>query len=545
LKLKLQLFYRNKPSKFRDDSSNNKSLSHNYLNEQKNYYTHETLENNENPSKSNKLKYFLDEIKRDKNESRENYNYTYKKQLNQKDYLSFSNKNIPKRDNRHSSNNSNYMQERDLKSKSPINDFSQFRNELTHLQCNIDKLERKLCKFKKEIIFLNFLVDNASISVTSPLSSMSTNLKSHLNTNFQTADSNIYNYPLQDKNVNLPKAQIKQHDYKEGTMDKGILNYTKNILERRAFSPSRNDDYQNYQEQEDHPEEYKSVSFKNVISDEGKQENFEKFNTLPREENNTYSNYYHNRNESINSINVLSSVQSNNMNSYRGNESRYQEKQHLVEELRSEIVNLEGHNRTYERECHVLKIKNDELLKELRDLKKVKEDPEKNLEYKAKFQFLSREYESLSSQYEKSERIRDEQNSLIRSLQREIDILRDTYIKEKISVNSYKEKKSRDVSFDRKSDDKDRSIENPFINNKNQEEKSKSKKKKNKSSEKIRKTSKSKTSKKAPKDLFKEKSTQKGILENNMKPIPLDKKKKNNSIKSRGNSPLPVPSKRK
>jgi hypothetical protein len=372
---------------------------------------------------------------------------------------------------------------------------------------------------------------------------MSTNLKSDFNTNFQTTDSNFYNYPLQDKNSYLSKIQNKNPNSKEGRMTDGILNYTKNILERGGFSPSSKQNIQNYQSQEDQPEEYKSVSFKNntMTKNQGNEENLEKFITLPRDENNQYSKIYQNRNESLNSINVFSSLQSNNMGSYKENENKYHENQHFVEELKNEIYNLETKNKTFEKECEALKIKNHELLNELIKLNKNKSNPENN-DYKAKFQILSREYESLSSQYEKSERIRDEQNSLIRSLQREIDILRDTYIKEKISVKSNKANRSRDLSLDRKTDEKDRSIENPFINNINKHEKSKSKKKRNKSTGKIKKTSKSKTSK-ASTIFNKKTSSSKDILENNIIPVPLDKKKKNNSSKPRGSSNLHVPSK--
>lgn len=314
---------------------------------------------------------------------------------------------------------------------------------------------------------------------------MSTNLKSDFNTNFQTADSNFYNYPLQDKNSS------KIHNSR---MTDGILNYTKNIL--GGFSPSSK---QNIQQ-----EEFKSVSFKNNK----------------------------NENDSLNSI-KFSSSQRDYMS--KENENKYQ-----LEELKNEIYNLETKNKTFEKECEALKIKNHELLDELIKLNKNKSNPENNTDYKAKFQILSREYESLSCQYEKSERIRDEQNGLIRSLQREIDILRDTYIKGVKSNN-----RSRDLSLDRKTDEKDRSIENPFINNKH--EKSKSKKKRNKSTGKIKKSSKSKTSK-ASTIFHKKTSSSTDILENNLIPVPLKKNsnkpsKPSKPSKPRGSSNLHVPSK--
>lgn len=134
-------FIRNKSSKIRDESFNNKIHENNYLKNNKNEYKHESRENSENIKKNNKLKYFLDEIKRD--DSRD-YNYEYIKQIKQKNYLSLNNKDIPNRNNNHLSN---YLGDRDIKLKSHLNDFSQFRNELTNLQSNIDNLERKLCKF--------------------------------------------------------------------------------------------------------------------------------------------------------------------------------------------------------------------------------------------------------------------------------------------------------------------------------------------------------------------------------------------------------------
>ena len=140
-------FIRNKSSKIRDESFNNKIHENNYLKNNKNEYKHESRENSDNIKKNNKLKYFLDEIKRD--DSRD-YNYEYIKQIKQKNYLSLNNKGIPNRDNNHLSN---YLGDRDIKLKSHLNDFSQFRNELTNLQSNIDNLERKLCKFMKNFYF--------------------------------------------------------------------------------------------------------------------------------------------------------------------------------------------------------------------------------------------------------------------------------------------------------------------------------------------------------------------------------------------------------
>ena len=140
-------FIRNKSSKIRDESFNNKIHENNYLKNNKNEYKHESRENSDNIKKNNKLKYFLDEIKRD--DSRD-YNYEYIKQIKQKNYLSLNNKGIPNRDNNHLSN---YLGDRDIKLKSHLNDFSQFRNELTNLQSNIDNLERKLCKFMKKFYF--------------------------------------------------------------------------------------------------------------------------------------------------------------------------------------------------------------------------------------------------------------------------------------------------------------------------------------------------------------------------------------------------------
>lgn len=118
----MQYFIRNKSSKIRDESFNNKFHENNYL---KNEYKYESRGNSDKIKKINKLKHFLDEIKRD--DSRD-YNYEYS-----------NNKGIPKRDI-----NQYYLGDRDIKH---LNDFSQFRNELTNLQCNIDNLERKLCKF--------------------------------------------------------------------------------------------------------------------------------------------------------------------------------------------------------------------------------------------------------------------------------------------------------------------------------------------------------------------------------------------------------------
>lgn len=140
-------FIRNKSSKIKDESFNNKIHENNYLKNNKNEYKHESRENSDNIKKNNKLKYFLDEIKRD--DSRD-YNYEYIKQIKQKNYLSLNNKGIPNRDNNHLSN---YSGDRDIKLNSHLNDFSQFRNELTNLQCNIDNLERKLCKFKNNFYY--------------------------------------------------------------------------------------------------------------------------------------------------------------------------------------------------------------------------------------------------------------------------------------------------------------------------------------------------------------------------------------------------------
>jgi len=145
--LQYNTFIRNKSSKIRDESFNNKIHENNYLKNNKNEYKHESRENSDNIKKNNKLKYFLDEIKRD--DSRD-YNYEYIKQIKQKNYLSLNNKGIPNRDNNHLSN---YLGDRDIKLKSHLNDFSQFRNELTNLQSNIDNLERKLCKFMKKFYF--------------------------------------------------------------------------------------------------------------------------------------------------------------------------------------------------------------------------------------------------------------------------------------------------------------------------------------------------------------------------------------------------------
>jgi len=139
--LQYNTFIRNKSSKIRDESFNNKIHENNYLKNNKNEYKHESRENSDNIKKNNKLKYFLDEIKRD--DSRD-YNYEYLKQIKQKDYLSLNNKGIPNRNNNHLSN---YLGDTHIKLKSHLNDFSQFRNELTNLQSNIDNLERKLCKF--------------------------------------------------------------------------------------------------------------------------------------------------------------------------------------------------------------------------------------------------------------------------------------------------------------------------------------------------------------------------------------------------------------
>lgn len=140
-------FIRNKSSKIKDESFNNKIHENNYLKNNKNEYKHESRENSDNIKKNNKLKYFLDEIKRD--DSRD-YNYEYIKQIKQKNYLSLNNKGIPNRDNNHLSN---YSGDRDIKLNSHLNDFSQFRNELTNLQSNIDNLERKLCKFKNNFYY--------------------------------------------------------------------------------------------------------------------------------------------------------------------------------------------------------------------------------------------------------------------------------------------------------------------------------------------------------------------------------------------------------
>ncbi len=105
--------------------------------------------NSDSNKKNNKLKYFLDEIKKD--ESRDIYNYDYNNQIKQKDFLSLSKKNKLDRDNNYSSK---YITDRNIISKSHLNDFSQFKSELTNLQCNIDKLERKLCKYKNNLIIV-------------------------------------------------------------------------------------------------------------------------------------------------------------------------------------------------------------------------------------------------------------------------------------------------------------------------------------------------------------------------------------------------------
>jgi hypothetical protein len=88
------------------------------------------------------LKYFLNEIKKDNNEQiSQEYNYSYPSG----GALISKNINLPRGvthlDTTHS------KVENNLKSKLPLNDFSHFRSELTQLQCNIDKLERKLCNF--------------------------------------------------------------------------------------------------------------------------------------------------------------------------------------------------------------------------------------------------------------------------------------------------------------------------------------------------------------------------------------------------------------
>ena len=361
--------------------------------------------------------------------------------------------------------------------------------------------------------------------MTSPLSSLgNSNFNNNLISNYQTADSDRYT---------KPRNEVKKYEKVE--MGGDILNYTKNILDRRGVS-HRENTYSNNNEDENYNltnEEYKSVSFKNAVTYRD-----ENSNSISKEKNNPP----YNTNNTINSLNVLSSMHSNPAASMMGNESAYSDKQFIIEELRNEIINLESHKENFERECHTLKNKNNELLQELIEIKKTKKAPEESYEYKIKFSNLAIEYECLSSQYEKSERIREEQNNLIRSLQREIDILRDTYIKEKLGG-----KLSGDKSTER-SLERDKSVENPFNKNLEKSEKPKKKKKSSKSSEKVTKRSKSKSSNLKPE--IEKILVKKEISQNNLKPIPIpisvtDKKKETSYIISRDASPLVLPLRKK
>ncbi len=365
--------------------------------------------------------------------------------------------------------------------------------------------------------------------MTSPLSSLgNSNFNNNLISNYQTADSDRYT-----KRINEVK------NYEKVEMGGDILNYTKNILDRRGVSPRENT-YQNKYEDENYNhknEEYKSVSFKNEVTYRD-----ENSNSISKEKN--YPPY--NTNNTINSLHVFSSMHSNPAASMTGNESAYSDKQFIIEELRNEIINLESHKENFERECYTLKNKNNELLQELIEIKKTKKVPKESYEYKIKFSNLAREYECLSSQYEKSERIREEQNNLIRSLQREIDILRETYIKEKLGGKSIEAKRSGDKNTQR-SLERDKSVENPFNKNLEKTENPKKKKKSSKSSEKVTKRSKSKSSNLKPE--IEKKVYKKVISQNNLKPIPVpisvDKKKKTSSMKSRDASPLVLPLRKK
>jgi hypothetical protein len=163
-----------------------------------------------------------------------------------------------------------------------------------------------------------------------------------------------------------------------------ILSYTKNILEKSSSNP-------------DLRKENEGISFRGEVVD----------------------NYLDKKYTFDNTINTLHAL---SLNSNLVSSLPIPEDDRKYESLTKEIKILQIQKEEQDRELQQLKLEVNDFMYENTQLK---ENLKSRTDYKVKYLQLASDYDNLCGQFEKSEKIREEQNRLIKSLQREIDTLRD------------------------------------------------------------------------------------------------------------------------
>jgi hypothetical protein len=324
--------------------------------------------------------------------------------------------------------------------KKAAEDFNDFKHELKSLQLNIEKIEKKLCN----ILTYNHIVDNGSISLQSPLSSLQN----------QTLQSRGFfskeNFFDREKNAN--ESRMVKPTYQPKNSD--ILTYTKNILNKSSHKIDP------------------------AIIEDDKLAYFDKTTARKRRncsmqyDNNFNSIYSNDKNNSQNSI--TSSFNEQKRINFLENEIRQRET--ILHTIKEELN--QAHN-SHEELNRVLKLEKEKNFEYENEIKLFKKSNQEANEIKERYYQLRRDYDNLTDEYKRSEEIRNEQNKIIKTLQNEIDILRDNYTK-RASIPMKRNELLSEAELDTNH------IENPFISDGKKIKVKKLKKKKKKKSASIK-----------------------------------------------------------
>jgi hypothetical protein len=268
-----------------------------------------------------------------------------------------------------------------------------------------------------------------------------TNEEENINYNLQQIRNNKIQR-INDQTLSFERNEREEKEGRFGRIERGktksidsdILNKTKTILERSGNynNDTRNlfssdEDFLDRKETEVHHSKYSPEKI-NIIYNK------------PKIENTDHKSYVMGRHDNLN------------------NELRV--KENIILELKEGIRNHSRDKANLSKQLHEEKEKNNHLYKELQ-LFQSRYDG--NSDMKRKYEILSRDYEVLNKEYSQLEKIRHEQNRLIASMQKEIDLMRND-IKSSL--------KTRTILSDTED-----SIDNPFLQNK-ENTKPKNKKKK-------------------------------------------------------------------
>jgi hypothetical protein len=281
---------------------------------------------------------------------------------------------------------------------------------------------------------------------------------------------------------NFSRRKIHIEDNEDLIRKNGILDQTKNILEKTTYNTDTRtkanrarDDYKNYSpivvlpfrgDEQNNNKKYdveNSLNTFNAFSSKQSMQVGEEY----------YQNYkkYDNEIDYPKKYELQSSISSNendNRNRINFLENEVKENHSIINELKREISFLTSDKDKFENLMLKEREKNIQLNNDIDSHRKIAIDY-KDLDLK--YLSLTNDYENLYQQYGKSESIRIEQNKLIKSLQTEIDLLRES----NLAKNKEKIKSSR-ATMNKHTEDVNE-VYKSMVNNEKKRKKTKPKKK--------------------------------------------------------------------